>query len=300
MDGHRLLAAIAGGNQAAVAQLVAKATAPPSWPVSRGACLFAAVKLGQQAAAAALLEAGAPHHFLVQDLPGCDLSALARVGISAAGLAHWSPLVIAVRQHSYDVARVLLQHGAPPLATVGSVPLLLHFAETPAAAPTALFPVPWGSLGSGAGGADGPLEQQAELESHLCLLKLLLDHGADPLQASLEHPGLNFLTGGLGLRCMGGRMRWVGCAADLLPGAPLNRSRHPLPRLSAARNLRTLELTPQLLPPVLACPAACRHPPLLRLVVNHLRDQCQQGRQLSELEARHLVQAAGRAFLGGC
>ena len=205
MDGRHLLAAIAGGNQAAVAQLVAAASAAPSWPVSPGACLFAAVKLSQQAAAAALLEAGAPRQFLVQDLPGCDLSALAAAGISAAGLAHWSPLVIAVRQHSYEMAQLLLQQGAPPRATVGSVPLLLHFAVTLAAAPAARFSGPWASMGSGAGsGADGPQEQQAELQRRLRFLKLLLDHGADPLQASLEHPGLNFLTGGL--RCLGGHM----------------------------------------------------------------------------------------------
>lgn len=38
---------------------------------------------------------------------------------------------------------------------------------------------------------------------------------------------------------------------------------------------------------------------MLRLAVNHVRDECRRGRQLTESEAQMLVSAAGRAFLGG-
>ncbi|KAL4443991.1 hypothetical protein ABPG75_011728 [Micractinium tetrahymenae] len=44
---------------------------------------------------------------------------------------------------------------------------------------------------------------------------------------------------------------------------------------------------------------ACQDPALLRLAVNAVRDQCQVGRQLSDEQAAQLVDAAGRAFLGG-
>lgn len=52
-------------------------------------------------------------------------------------------------------------------------------------------------------------------------------------------------------------------------------------------------------PPTPLCPAACQDPALLRLAVNTVRDQCQAGRQLSDEQAAQLVDAAGRAFLGG-
>jgi hypothetical protein len=38
---------------------------------------------------------------------------------------------------------------------------------------------------------------------------------------------------------------------------------------------------------------------MLRLAVNHVRSQCEGGRELTDQQARQLVEAAARAYHGG-
>lgn len=70
--------------------------------------------------------------------------ALNSAGISADGVGHLSPLTISVRQQNLETTRLLLRHGAPPLARVAGLPLLLHFHEAVMA--TASFGRPSGQL----------------------------------------------------------------------------------------------------------------------------------------------------------
>ena len=150
LTGEGLLEAIALGNLQAVTAAVAAIRAGGAWPISPAACLFAAVKLRQRAIVAHLLASGAPPQFLVSELPPSDAVALGAAGISADGVGHWSPLVIAVRQNNLEVAQLLLQRGASAQVTIAGMPLLLHFYE---AAPPA--PLPSGGGGSSSGGGGG-------------------------------------------------------------------------------------------------------------------------------------------------
>jgi hypothetical protein len=225
LTGDGLLEAIATSNLQAVAAAVAAIRAGGAWPISPAACLFAAVKLRQRAIAEHLLESGAPPQFLVSELPGSDAVALGAAGISADGVGHWSPLVIAVRQNNPEVAQLLLQRGASAQVTIAGMPLLLHFYE---AAPP--VPLPSGSSGGGGGAGDGAgggsasggagpsssssqggasssqggggggsasdvLALIQQLDERLRLLALMMRHGADPCQPSLATPQHNFLTG---------------------------------------------------------------------------------------------------------
>lgn len=257
-----VLEAIATNSSVAFANLL-EVFAAGSWPISKAALLFAAVKLGRSTIAEQLLARGAPASFVVAKLPAADHVALNSAGISADGVGHLSPLTISVRQQNLETTRLLLRHGAPPLARVAGLPLLLHFHEAVMA--TASFGRPSGQLaplsraasltvsggdggvtsGMGAGsqgdgicgnGSDMTSMMQ-ELDERLQLLLELLQGGADPLQTTDD-----------------------GQACFL---------------------------------------SVCTQPAMLRLSVNFVRQQCERGRQLSDADAQQLVNAAGRAFFSG-
>lgn len=59
-----------------------------------------------------------------------DLLALQSSGISADGAGHLTPLVMAIRQRSLEVSRLLLRWGASPAGALNDgIPLLLHLAD---------------------------------------------------------------------------------------------------------------------------------------------------------------------------
>ncbi len=94
-----------------------------------------------------------------------------------------------------------------------------------------------------------------------------------------DHPAVCTADGGL--HRQPAPVLWSPCPLSLQTAPP-----------SLARNQpQTLPTHPPL--------AACHEPALLRLAVNHVVGQCRRGRQLSSEEARQLVDAAGRAVLGG-
>lgn len=298
-----LLDAIACGRTKDLAGMLAALRAAP-WPISPAACLLAAVKLRQAPVVAQLLAAGAPPQFLAAELPAADLAALSAAGISADGLGAWSPLVIAVRQHSHLITRMLLLRGASAHLPAGGLPLLLHFYHARDAVPSE---PPWhgdpGRAGSGSSSRSSasivselgrsrgaglqlhpalaqllsPAQQRllARIEARLQLLWLLLRFRADPLQQALEPPHHCFLTG---KKCHS--LLPLGAAA-----VPMRRHARCSP-----------PPMPSYPPPP---PAECQDPVMLRLAVNFVRFQAQRGRQLSDKEAAQLVAAAGRAYFAG-
>jgi hypothetical protein len=282
VSAEELIDAIAGEEECAVA-LLRSCKASGALPLSLGACLFAAVKLRRTTVVKALLEGGAPAHNIVGELPPADLVALRQGGVAPDGVHHWSPLVIAVRQQSLEVVRMLLEHGAPAGLAVDGTPLLLHLnavleSTTPsnsgsgAAAGSSGSDAPFGGNDSSLAG--GVLQANLRVEERLQLLLLLLRHQADPLQPCEAAPQRCFLTGEQA------HTTTVACARAAALSLMLLHSSASLTRLPAQ-------------PP----PADCRDPWLLRLTVNYVRQQCEQGRRVSDLEARQLVQAAARAWL---
>lgn len=306
---------------------MAACNARGTWPLCPAACLFAAVKMRQAGVVGRLLAEGAPSQFVVSDLPPPDLVALRDSGVSPDGCGSMSPLVIAVRQQSRLMARLLLLHEASTQELVGGRPPLVHLCE--ALAP----PAPSSSSGgastsaSSGGTVAGPspstmpssiLPLMNELEERLQLAWLLLRFWADPLQTAAVPPHHCFLTGEKGGAGSGGA-GWLGCHDARLH----NRGQHALSKLAMRRGV-LCQVRQMRMPACLdgkqpACrhrpapvagatnrrpaphtpAAACQEPAMLRLAVNFVRHQCQRGRQLTADQARLLVEAAARAFLGG-
>ena len=172
--------------------------------VDARAAIFASVKLGAATVVRELLQAGAPANFLAQDIPhaqqvwqgGLDKRGtpgsrvrrgappdgaaapaplvatqrqLSEQGVSADGILHMTPLLIAVRQQNPDTTAALLAHGASPVALCAGKPPLVHLAEAVAATQS------W---------APAP-----QLGRSMQVLHALLAHGADPFAPSLAGGG---------------------------------------------------------------------------------------------------------------
>ena len=338
-DSDTLLAALVAGAAAAVEDMV-RHCGGGAWPLSHAACLFAAVKLKQLEVASRMLAAGAPPRFVVGNLPAADRVALEAAGISPTGCGHYSPLVIAVRQHNLEAAHLLLHHGAGVHAPDGQ-PLLLHLHSaaggsaggSPASCSTSAATLReqlaatasscssnsaacggGGGVPAGAGAGATPCSSSSrcsdgvaravDMESRLRLLHLLLHHGVDPLHTSLD-----------GSRCFltGGHKRWGGGGGSE-GGVALAGGASPecntCSGAAAAQAGGAAFGLPCVVPPHIhhsPCPrpspfppsAACQEPALLRLAVNWVQHQCERGRQLSGVEAQHMVEAAGGCCPGG-
>ena len=204
-----LLEAISTGHLPALGAAAAACAAAGAWPLSPAACLVAAVKLRQEEAVAQMLAHGASPEMLVADLAEGERGVLGRAGISVDGICHMSPLVVAVRQQSLVVARMLLMCGAPAGTGLDGVPLLLHFhaaANAAAAASSGSCISSTTCSGARASGHDtasaggaSPYDRAFEAagEEQMQLLWALLCSGADPLAAPLVPTAApqNFLTG---------------------------------------------------------------------------------------------------------
>ncbi|KAL4443996.1 hypothetical protein ABPG75_011733 [Micractinium tetrahymenae] len=142
--------------------------------------------------------------FTVAELPAADVVALNSAGISADGVGHLPLLAISVRQQNLEITRLLLRSGALASLRIAGLPLLLHYHDAAAAA-AGRSPGTPALLGStahlaasvsdggatssiGAGGTGGASSSSGsdELDKRLQLLQLLLQHGADPLQTTLD------------------------------------------------------------------------------------------------------------------
>lgn len=131
------------------------------------------------------------------------------------------------------------------------------------------------------------LLRSVDAKLQICLL--LMQHGSWPLRPSSMAPVRSFLSGGPSPRPLGAPPCAIWPKCDVSFHAP-RTALHPLTLPAPC---------PRPCPPSLP-PAACQDPALLRLAVNFVRDHsARSGRQLSDWEARVLVDAAGRAFLGG-